>query len=183
MAQKSEEFDVLTFFIYVMVLLTLIVGGFALLNRNKLGKDTLKLKGAVRGLGKMEELALDEDFRDWISRERNNAVLSNTDRDNTTGEFRGLVFSLAARQGLQQSLKGRLTPRGVYQDQVTLMKEAMFQLQFDDIRVEKLMRYLVSLEEGWPGCRTTRINELKYNEKTKTWKASIQVSIFNPADD
>ena len=45
---KQEEFDVLTFFIYVMGLLTLIVGGFALLNKSKLKKESLKLRGSVR---------------------------------------------------------------------------------------------------------------------------------------
>lgn len=180
--QGGEEFDVLTFFIYVMVLLTLIVGGFALLNRSRLGKDSLKLKGAVRGLGEMEELALDQDFRDWISRERNNARLSTTGRENTQSEFRALGLSLAARQGLQTPLKGRFQRRGVHQDPVTLMKEAQFGLQFDDVRIEKLTKYLVSLEEGWPGCRVTRINELKYSAERKLWKASVQVSIFNPAD-
>lgn len=183
MAKQGEEFDVLTFFIYVMVLLTLIVGGFALLNRSRLNKDTLKLKGAVRGLSEMEELALDEDFRQWISRERNNVRLSSgSGRDNTQGEFRALGLSLANRQGLDSMLKGRFQRRGVNTDPVTQMKEAQFGLTFDDIRVEQLTKYLVSLEEKWPGCRVTRINELKFNKDTKAWKASVQVSIYNPSD-
>ena len=182
MAQKGEEFDVLTFFIYVMVLLTLIVGGFALLNRSRLNTDTMALVGTVRGLNEMEQVALDEQFREYIARERSNARLSQGGQGNTTTEFKGLMISLAARQGLQQALNGQIQPRGVYEDQVTRMKEAMFQLNFDGVRVEGLVRYLVSLEEGWPGCRVTRINELKYNEKDKSWKASVQVSIFNPAD-
>jgi hypothetical protein len=182
MAKQGEEFDVLTFFIYVMVLLTLIVGGFALLNRSRLNKDTLKLKGAVRGLSEMEELALDEDFRSMISRERNNARLSNTGRENTQSEFRALGLSLANRQGLDSMLKGRFQRRGVNTDPVTQMKEAQFGLRFDDIRVQQLTKYLVTLEEKWPGCRVTRINELKYNKDNKAWKASVQVSIFNPSD-
>ena len=176
MAKQGEEFDVLTFFIYVMVLLTLIVGGFALLNRSRLNKDSLKLKGAVRGLGEMEELALDEDFRNWISRERSNARLSSNGRDNTLG------LSLANRQGLDTMLQGRFQRRGVNTDPVTQMKEAQFGLTFDDIRVEALTKYLVTLEEKWPGCRVTRINELKYSPERKAWKASIQISIYNPSD-
>lgn len=182
MAQKGEEFDVLTFFIYVMVLLTLIVGGFALLNRSRLEKDTMFLRGAVRGLSEMEETALDDQFREWVARERSSARLSAGGQGNTTTEFKGLIISLAARQGLQQALNGRIQPRGVYEDPVTRMKEAMFQLNFEGVRVENLTRYLVALEEGWPGCRVTRINELKYEERKKSWKASVQVSIFNPAD-
>jgi len=182
MAKQGEEFDVLTFFIYVMVLLTLIVGGFALLNRSRLNKDSMKLKGAVRGLGEMEELALDEDFRNWISRERSNDRLSGSGRDNTQGEFRALGLSLANRQGLDSMLQGRFQRRGVNTDPVTQMKEAQFGLTFDDIRVEQLTKYLVSLEEKWPGCRVTRINELKYNPDKKVWKASVQVSIYNPSD-
>lgn len=182
MAKQGEEFDVLTFFIYVMVLLTLIVGGFALLNRSRLNKDTLKLKGAVRGLSEMEELALDEDFRSMIARERNNTRLSKTGRENTQSEFRALGLSLANRQGLDNMLKGRFQRRGVNTDPVTQMKEAQFGLTFDDIRVEQLTKYLVSLEEKWPGCRVTRINELKYLPENKVWKASVQVSIFNPSD-
>jgi len=66
-SKKKDEFDVLTFFIYVMVLLTVIVAGFAALNYTKVAEVSRDIKIEIRKLESMQELALDEELRDWVA--------------------------------------------------------------------------------------------------------------------
>ena len=176
---KQEEFDVLTFFIYVMGLLTLIVGGFALLNKSKLKKESLKLRSSVKALGKMETIALDDQFREWVARERTNKLHG---KQGTTTEFKALCLNEAQRRGLAGALQGRITSQGVREDPRSRTKEATFRLQFDNIRVEPLIQFLVRLEEQWPGARVKRILKLDFSEKEEKWDASLEVAIYNPAD-
>jgi hypothetical protein len=179
MAGNKEEFDVLTFFIYVMGLLTLIVAGFALLNRSKVKKESVKLEGAVRALEDMENLALQDQLKEWISRERTNKRHGN---QGTTTEFKALCISKAAEFGLRGALKGRISSQGVREDPRTRTREATFRLQLSELRVEPLMKFLVTLEEQWPGARVKRILKLDYSDKRKSWDASLEVAIYNPTD-
>ncbi|MGE0713295.1 MAG: hypothetical protein AB7N76_35600 [Planctomycetota bacterium] len=176
---KQDEFDVLTFFIYVMGLLTLIVGGFALLNRSKLKKESVKLSGAVRALSDMETMALDDHLKEWIARERTNKRQGG---QGTTTEFHALCVSKAAELGLRDNLNGRVTYNGTREDMRTRTKEATFRLELKELRVEPLVKLLVALEENWPGARVKRILKLDYSEKRELWDTSLEVAIYNPSD-
>ena len=68
--QQDDAFDVLTFYIYVMALLTAIVGGFALWNKKKVDAEAMKVRGELLKLDSMKKMAIDEDLRGWIARER-----------------------------------------------------------------------------------------------------------------
>ena len=67
-AKNEDDFDVLKFFIAVMVLLTAFVGGYALYLRGQVGQLTNQIKAQVRQLGEMKQLSMDPSFREWIAR-------------------------------------------------------------------------------------------------------------------
>ena len=94
--QSSEEFDVLTFFIYVMALLTAIVGVFAGWNRSKVSAASKELRKEISRLSDMEEIALDEDFRDWVAKDRE---ASKTRGGRTGNDFLALIDNTTSKFG------------------------------------------------------------------------------------
>src|SRR5439155_7429407 len=70
-ANQQDDFDVLKFFITVMVLLTVIVAGFAAVLQTKVSDTTKKIKAELITLNTMDEAAgKDVNFREWVSRDR-----------------------------------------------------------------------------------------------------------------
>src|SRR5277367_6265044 len=67
---QQDDFDVLKFFITVMVLLTFIVGGFAAVLESKVSDTTRKIKSEIATLHQMDEVARDPQLREWIARDR-----------------------------------------------------------------------------------------------------------------
>ncbi|MEZ0228620.1 MAG: hypothetical protein ACAI25_08345, partial [Planctomycetota bacterium] len=57
-ASQQDDFDVLKFFITVMVLLTIIVAGFAAVLQGKVSDTTKKIKTEIKTLQAMDEMAL-----------------------------------------------------------------------------------------------------------------------------
>jgi len=70
MAKSSDDFDVLTFFIYVMAFLTAIVAGFAGWNYKNVGEASRKVKTELSNLRQLETLAKDPQLQKWLARER-----------------------------------------------------------------------------------------------------------------
>jgi hypothetical protein len=166
---QEDAFDVLTFYIYVMALLTAIVGGFALWNKKKVDGEVTKIKNELDRLERMRALAIKDDLRGWIARERGN-------RDVGTGgaaDFQALYLKRGQESGVRittHSSQGtREMPGGT---------ELSYRLQIDGCRVENLVKFLVRVEEEWPGAKTKQIAKLDWNEKNQAWDAIIELCIF-----
>ena len=171
MAGKSDEsFDVLTFYIYVMALLTVIVGGFALWNKQKVKAEVQRVKGELSSLTLMEELAGDADLRGWIAREREGR---NTAGGGTPADFQALYLARSRENGVQI---GTHTSQG--SRPMAGGAELTYRLNMDGVRVENLVRFLVRVEEDWPGAKVKQIIKLDWNERNKNWDASVELSIF-----
>src|SRR5262245_37720620 len=96
-ANQQDDFDVLKFFITVMVLLTLIVGGFAAVLESKVSDTTKKIKAEIATLHKMDEEAREPQFRDWIARDREGR---NTGTG-TSADFKAVMSNDASKAGLR----------------------------------------------------------------------------------
>src|SRR5258708_5567973 len=96
-ANQQDDFDVLKFFITVMILLTVIVGGFAAVLESKVADTTKKIKIELATLHQMDDLArTDTNFREWIGKEREG-------RNQGTGsaaDFKALVNDHARKANL-----------------------------------------------------------------------------------
>lgn len=173
---KKDEFDVLTFFIYVMLLLTAIVGGFAALNYTKVSEERKQIRINVTKLAAMQELAMDEQFREHIGLDRKN---QQTIVGGSSADFQALYLSRARENNVEigtHSLEGTVNhPGGV---------ELPFRLNIKQCRVEELLKFLVRVEEDWPGAKVKEIAKLDYIERNekKGWDAVIVLSIFKPND-
>lgn len=170
-AEKRDEFDVLTFFIYVMGLLTAIVGGFALWNKSKVDNTSRQIRAELSKLEEMKKIAIQEEFREWVSRERESALTGNTNASST--DFQALYLERARSNGLDltnHTLEGSIThPGGT---------ELPYRLVIKDCRVENLLKFLSALEEEWPGARVKQIVKLDWSERNEAWEAVVVVSIF-----
>ena len=170
MAKQEDAFDVLTFYIYVMALLTAIVGGFALWNKKKVDGEVSKIKSELDRLERMRTLATQDDLRGWIARERESRGIAG---GRGAADFQALYLKRAQEAGLRltnHSSQGtRNLPGGT---------ELSYRLQIDGCRVENLVKFLVRVEEDWPGALTKQISKLDWNEKTQGWDTIIELSIF-----
>jgi hypothetical protein len=174
MASKKDEFDVLTFFIYVMLLLTVIVGGFAALNQKKVSGVTKTIKREIIFLDQMTKLAQDDDLRANIARERT----SGSTASGTAPDFQALIIKLSRNRAHplridNQSQDNPIThPGGM---------ELPFRLIIKGCRMEHLVKFLLKIEETWPGARVKKIDKLQYVEKgdQKRWDATVVLSIFS----
>ena len=169
MAEKKEEFDVLTFFIYVMVLLTVLVSGMAAINYSQLSQVRRSVKSELGRLKQMETLALDEDFRSWITREREGAGTGK----GSVADFQQLYVNGARRQRLvleTHTQEGTINHRGGI--------ELPFRLVVKDCRVEELVTFLVGIEDDWPGARVKQIVKLDWDERAEAWDAVVVLSIY-----
>jgi hypothetical protein len=170
---QEEAFDVLTFYIYVMALLTAIVGGFALWNKKKVDAEAAKIRGELIKLDQMKRIAGDEELRGWIAREREGRQ---TVGSGSPADFQALYVqrSEQSQVRLTNHMSGgvRERPGGT---------EFTFSLQIEGCRVENLVKFLVGVEEEWPGARVSRITKLDWNERTELWDAAVELSIFRAA--
>ncbi len=170
--QQDDAFDVLTFYIYVMALLTAIVGGFALWNKKKVDAEALKVRAELSKLDLMKKMAIDEDLRGWIARERQNRQADAGD-GNSPADFQALYVKRAEESRVRltnhASQGTRSTPGGT---------ELNYRLQIDGCRVEDLVRFLVRVEEDWPGARVKNIVKLDWNIRNESWDAVVELSIF-----
>jgi hypothetical protein len=169
-AKNEDDFDVLKFFIAVMVLLTAFVGGYALYLRGQVNQLTLQIKAQVRQLGEMKQLALDPPFREWIARDRENRVPAN---GQTPTDFKALLVTELPKFQITYTL---LTQDGAIDHRVAT--EIPFAVTVDSCRIEDLTRFLSTVEERWPGAKAREVRSLEWDEKKATWKAVIVVSIF-----
>jgi hypothetical protein len=171
--QQEDAFDVLTFYIYVMALLTAIVGGFALWNKKKVDAESQKIKSELLKLDQMKKIAGDEDLRGWIAREREGRATADT---GDAAAFQALCVSRATQCQVrvtgQSSQGAREKPGGT---------ELTYAFEIEGCRVENLVRFLVRVEEEWPGARVAKIAKLNWNERSQLWDASIHLSIFRAA--
>lgn len=173
MAAHEDEFDVLTFFIYVMILLTVIVAGFALLNRSKVTKLKRKVAAEVRNLKQMEKLITDEQFRDLIAKDREGQA--NIAQGGGLADFQQLYINDARRNGIElqnHTREGVITRRGG--------KEWPFRLMIKDCKVRDLVKFLVGLETKWPGAHVKQIVKLDFNERSEKdgFDAVVVLAIF-----
>jgi hypothetical protein len=169
-AKQEDAFDVLTFYIYVMALLTAIVGGFALWNKKKVDGEVSKIKHELDRLERMRTLATGAELRGLIARERESKGVG---EGRGAADFQALYLKRAQEAGLRltnHSSQGtRTLPGGT---------ELSYRLQIDGCRVENLVKFLVRVEEDWPGARTKQVSKLDWNEKTQGWDAILELSIF-----
>jgi hypothetical protein len=175
MAAKKDEFDVLTFFVYVMLLLTVIVGGFAGLNQRKVNAVSNTIKKEIKFLAAMQKQAMDEDLRGWIARDRENKGKGSGAQG--APDFQALIIALARdlRHPVRienQSQEQAIPHRGGF--------ELPFRLVIKKVRMEHLVKFLLKIEETWPGARVKKFDKLQYVEKgdQKRWEATVVLSIF-----
>jgi hypothetical protein len=177
--QSEDAFDVLTFYIYVMALLTAIVGGFALWNKKKVDAEGQKIRAELIKLDQMRQKAADEELQGWIAREREGKATGG--ERGSPADFQALYVRRAQENNLRlvnhQSQGTRNLPGGT---------ELSYRLQLDGCRVEDMVKFLVRIEEDWPGARAKQIVKLDWNERANDgrggWDTVIELSIFKAAD-
>lgn len=169
MAKKPDEFDGLTFYIYVMALLTVIVGGFAAWNWKKVDKKAKEIKIELNKLKSMEEIALDPEFRGWVAREREAAGTGGGNRT----DFEALIHNLTMRGGLNVTSRNSQGARTVGGGQ-----ELTWRITVEDCRLEALVPVLLQIEEQWPGARISQIVKLDFDTRSQLWDAVVDASIF-----
>jgi hypothetical protein len=168
--QQQDDFDVLKFFITVMVLLTVIVAGFAGVLEQKVSDTTRRIKAEIATLHQMDELARDPAFREWIAREREGR---NTGQG-SSADFKALLNDHATKTGLKVTESSELGA----QELGNGTRELTFRLRIQGCRVEALMRFLVSVEQDWPGSKVREITDLSLDEKNQVWNAQVILAIF-----
>lgn len=173
MARKGDEFDGLTFYIYVMALLTVIVGGFAAWNWKKVDKKSKEIKIELGKLREMEKLGLEPDFRGWIARERDRSK-----SDVGKGlDFEALLHNMVTNAQLNVTSRNFQGAR-----QVAGGQELTWRLTIEDCRLEQLVPCLVSVEEQWPGARVSQLSKLEFDQRSQLWDAVADASIFKPGE-
>jgi hypothetical protein len=172
MATNHDDFDVLKFFITVMVLLTVIVAGFAIMLQTQVSDLTRRVKVENDTLKKMDELANDAQFREWIARDREGRNVAH----GSSADFKALLSVNAGKHGL----KVENTTEQSGQDMGNGMRELRFQVRMLGFRLEPFMRFLVSVEQEWPGAKVREITELTLDEKNQLWNGMVVLAIFKP---
>jgi hypothetical protein len=173
--QARDDFDVLKFFITVMGLLTVIVAVFAGLLESKVAQTTKSIHSELATLTEMDKVAADAPFREWIVRERE----GKNQGSGTPADFKALLSDHAQKIGLvvkDTNEAGTVEhPGGT--------RELRFRLRVEGARIEQITKFLVSIEQDWPGAKTREIPELTLDEKTgNTWNAGLVLAIFKHSD-
>src|SRR5205085_9553731 len=97
-ANQQDDFDVLKFFITVMILLTVIVAGFAAVLYGKYTDTTKKIKIELKTLEEMDAVAgKDVNFRDWVQRDREGRNVG----QGSAGDFKARVTRNAETQNVR----------------------------------------------------------------------------------
>lgn len=175
MASKKDEFDVLTFFIYVMLLLTVIVGGFAGLNQRKVSAASATIKREIKFLEAMQKQAMDEDLRSWIARDRESGRGGSVGRG--APDFQALIIKLSRERQHPVRIENQSQEQAIPHPGGF---EIPFRLIIKKVRMEHLVKFLLRIEETWPGARVKKFDKLQYAEKDgqKRWEATVVLSIF-----
>lgn len=171
-ARNEDDFDVLKFFIAVMVLLTTFVSGYGFYLRSQVNQLSLQIRAQVATLDDMKKIADDPAFRDWVARERET---HQGQRGNSVTDFKALLDQVAREQHVQITT-------GPNQEQARDYKVAIeipFRMSIGGCRVEELVRFLALIEERWPGAKAREIPQLEWDEKAQLWKVTLVISIFN----
>ena len=92
----------------------------------------------------------------------------------TVADFQALYLNTARENGvefLQNAQEGaNNTPGGT---------ELTFRIVTRPVRLENLVRFLVAVEEAWPGAKVKEISRLEFREEPSfAWEATIIISIF-----
>jgi hypothetical protein len=168
---QQDDFDVLKFFITVMVLLTIIVAGFAAVLQGKVADTTKKIKAEIATLEQMDEVASkDLAFREWVQRDREGRNVG----QGSSGDFKARMNENAGKQGLKvtdSSEQGAIELGGG-------TRELRFRVRMQGFRVEQFTRFLVSIEQDWPGAKVREITELSFDEKNQLWNGQVVLAIF-----
>lgn len=167
MSQENDEFDVLTFFIIVMGVLTAIVGLFAYLLHGKVKDESRQISIQLKSFKTMQDLALDEKFRDWIGRENEGKLESGK-----ATEFTARIQQSAARYQVNYE---RLDPKPAITRADSV--ERPYSVAIRETQLEPLVKFLYDVEEKWPGSKVKTM-QLTWKEKEKTWAAEVEISIF-----
>lgn len=170
-ASQQDDFDVLKFFITVMVLLTVIVAGFAGVLQGKVNDTTKKIKIEIATLQQMDEVAgKDNQFREWVLRDRENR---NTGQG-SAADFKALINDRAQKNGLRitdSSEQGSMEIGGG-------TRELRFRCHMQGFRLDAFIRFLVAIENDWPGSKVREITDLSLDEKTQVWNGQVILAIF-----
>lgn len=172
---QQDDFDVLKFFITVMALLTVIVAGFAAVLQSKVSDTTKKIKAEISTLNTMKTESADPSFRDWIARDRENR----NNGQGSSSDFKALYNTTAAKCGL------RVTDSSE-QGAIELgngTRELRFRLRIQGFRLEAFTRFLVSIEQEWPGSKVREITDLSLDEKNQVWNGQVILAIFKHSDN
>ena len=172
---QQDDFDVLKFFITVMVLLTVIVAGFDIMLQAQVSDLTRKIKIERSTLNQMNDLAGDAQFREWIARDRENRNLGG----GSSADFKALLTDRASKLGLKVE---NTTEQGNGQDLGNGTRELRFRVRILGFRLEQFVRFLVSVEQEWPGSKVREISDLQFDQKSQLWNGMVILAIFKHSD-
>jgi hypothetical protein len=167
MSKENDEFDVLTFFIIVMVVLTAVVGFFSFLLQKRVDEQTKKIVREIRNLNDLRELAQEKKFKDWIQRER-----EGRSEGGSSTEFNARLEQSSNRFRIKID---RLDPKPFIPGQG--YRELPFNLTIKQTQLEPLTRFLFDVEEKWVGSKVKQM-QLSWRAKDKAWSCEATVSIF-----
>jgi hypothetical protein len=153
-----------------MALLTAIVGGFAAWNYKKVTKAEQQISAELRKLKLMQGIALQEDFKGWVARDREGKATG----DGSPSDFQAMMHNGIGRNSLNLKTLTQQSARELRSGGT----ELTYRVSFEGIRVQNLIRFLVGLEESWPGARVKQIVKLDQNNRTELWDAVVDMSIF-----
>lgn len=170
-ANNNDEFDVLTFFIIVMVVLTLIVGVFAYVLFGNVDKESRRIKTELRNLTRMQEMATDKKLRNWIAQEREGGG-----QQGDTTEFAARLVTSSNAYNVKitrRNAKMPIVSGGI--------EELPVDVTIASVDLEPLTKFLFEVEEKWLGAKVKTLR-LTWLKKTEVWKAEVVFSIFRPAE-
>ena len=167
MAKDNDEFDVLTFFIIVMIVLTAIVGLFAFMLKKRVNEESKKIVKEIRNLNSMREIASDKKFKNWIQIER-----AGKSENGSATEFGARITKSAQQYGVDLNRKnqGGAIPGNGYE-------EIPFNLTIRKTQLRPLIRFLFHVEEKWVGSKVKTLR-IRWNPKVEQWSCDTTLSIF-----
>ncbi len=168
----GQGFDLLRFFIMMMVVLTTIVACFGVLLWTRYSEQQGKLKREVSNLENMKQFAeKDEQLREWILLERK------ARKDpKKVAQLQSFIISLLNKRGLDLKNFQPQRPRPV-----GAFNEASFQVSIDDIDMKQLTDFLFDCQNEWPGLKVKDVVATRDPKDDRLWrKATITLTLFSP---
>lgn len=167
MAAQEDEFDVLTFFIIVMAVLTAIVGFFAWVLHGKVQKQSKKIVREISNLDKLQDLAVNDKFQNWIQREREGKA-----EQGEAHEFNARIIASARRYRIDIT---RLDPKPRIPR--PSVQELPFSITIKKCQLQNLVSFFYDVEEKWVGAKVKQV-QLNWRKKEKSWSCEATISIF-----